>query len=78
MIKSALYKNTTLNIPSEAAGMRQRQSKRPTLIHPCEMSWLEWNLVWLYVRSAARDVAHYSLQGLYVGCFIFFSKAVST
>jgi len=52
-----------VHIPSEAAGVRPRQSKGqqcPFYIYPCMMSWPEWNMI--YVRSAAHDVAHCSLQ----------------
>jgi len=56
-------KNATLRIPSEATGVWRWQFKDlATLINPCVMSWPEWSLIWLYVRSATHDEVHCSPQ----------------
>jgi len=59
-----IQKNATLRTPSESTGVWRRQLKGlATLINRCVMSWRpEWNLIWLYVRSATRDQAHCSPQ----------------
>jgi len=61
-IKCALYqKNATLHFYSEAAGVRRRHYTNPP-VHDELAQRPEWNMIWLYVRSAACDVAHNSPQ----------------